>query len=554
MRVGDYVSATRPYQHQEEGFRFCVKRRGRAALFWDPGTGKTKTTIDFGSFGYLSGKIRRVLVLAPLNAVGVWESEIPVHTPEYVPHAVRTLRGSTDEKRAALADLLREFAENDTLLWVVVNYQALIERTIKERVVRGKDGIDRVRPGRVIAPLWPDLRAFGFDLIVADEGHRLADPTTKQTRGVIGIAQQTPYRLLLTGSGIKNKPLDVYGQMMFVEPSVFNVSKQRYNRKTKEYDDVVAPMTWSEFRSEYSRTGTRGFWDVREYVHLDDLYSRVHGVSLVKKKEQCLDLPEKIFQKVLVDLDPSTREIYTRMEEEMVAYIRESEELKKRATSRQEIMAIARVQIAKLLRCRQIANGFVGGTIDESGGAGAEPDGVVHTLSSEKIDATLDLVADLRASGEKIVIFTVFTHDFNRIGARLDRAKIAWGGIRGGVSAKERKALVDAFQKEKKPEVLLIQIDSGAEAITLHRAHVVIFHNVSYSYDKFVQAQDRIHRIGQAKKCLYYLIVAKDTIEEDVYAKLEQKADFARAFVNHPAAVAQQMAARLKKYGRKLAS
>ena len=114
--------------------------------------------------------------------------------------------------------------------------------------------------------------------------------------------------------------------------------------------------------------------------------------------------------------------------------------------------------------------------------------------------------------------------------------------------------LVESFQKKSRPEVLLVQIDSGAEAITLHRAHVVIFHNVNYSYDKFTQAQDRIHRIGQARKCHYYLIMARDTIEQDIYTKLEQKQDFARAFVNHPTAVLQQAKARLKKYGRRKAS
>ncbi len=551
MRVADYVPATRPYQHQEEGFRFLVRHRGRSALFWDPGTGKTKTTIDFAAFGYLSNKIRRVLVLAPLNAVGVWESEIPAHTPSYVPAAVRTLRGSTDAKRAALADIHRDFAANDTLLWVIVNYQALIERTLKERV-DPKTG--RVIAGRTIPPLWPPLRDFGFDLVVADEGHRLADPATKQSRGAIGIARPAPYRVLLTGTGIKNKPLDVYGQMMFVEPSVFNTAKRQYNRKTKEYEDVVAPMNWSEFRQNYSITGNKGVWDVRSYVNLDDLYSRVHAVSLVKKKEECLDLPEKVFQGVYVDLDPTTRETYTKMEEEMVAYIEESEELKKRATSKYEVIAIARAQIAKLLRCRQIANGFVGVSEDDNASPEDDRKGNIHTLSSEKIDATIDLVADLRAAREKVVIFTVFKHDFERLGARLDRAKVAWAGIRGGVSAKERAALVDAFQRKDQPEVLLIQIDSGAEAITLHRAHVVIFHNVNYSYDKFTQAQDRIHRIGQARKCHYYLIVARDTIEQDIYAKLEMKQDFARAFTSHPAAVMQQAKARLKKYGRRKAS
>lgn len=190
-----------PYHHQMEAFRFACglfgilpgagKESGSrdtpprqpgagCALLMEMGTGKTLTTI--GITGALSnaGRIRRVLVVAPLSILGVWEEEFRKFAD--FPYCLVVLSGNGSRKR----DTLRHMA-GASLQVAVVNYESAWR-------------------------MEKDLGAWRPDLIVADEGHKIKTHNISASRAMHRLGAKAGYRVLLTGTVITNKAVDVFSQ------------------------------------------------------------------------------------------------------------------------------------------------------------------------------------------------------------------------------------------------------------------------------------------------------------------------------------------------------
>ncbi len=209
----------RPYRHQVEAYHFvCAlfglnghsKTSPGAALLMEMGCGKTLTTI--GIIGALSAarKIRRVLVAAPLSIVTVWRDELERFAAfDYGAHI---LSGSIAQKAQLLQTL-----SGDTLQIVIVNYESAWR-------------------------LEEQLLAFDADLIVADEGHKLKTHNTKQSKAMHRLGAKARYRLLLTGTIITNKAIDVFSQYKFLNPSIFGPSFYTFrNRYSNMVGYIRAP-------------------------------------------------------------------------------------------------------------------------------------------------------------------------------------------------------------------------------------------------------------------------------------------------------------------------
>lgn len=519
---------------------------------WNHNTGKSQIAVSFANFAFLSEHGNKFLVVCPLSVIGVWEREIAAHTPNFIKHTVRRLTGNSENKVRTLKRLAQLSKPNE-VVWIVTNY---------ETIWRGGFGKSRLKPndpGNVLQALL----GFQFDLGVIDEGHRLKDPRTNQSRAAHQIGERLKMRLLLTGTPITNNPLDLYSQMKFVDPLVFsteidserdvmmggNVLVRVSDRRAMGEKAKIA-LSWTAFKAKYAETGGFGGYQIKAYRNLDDLYTRVRQVSFVRKKEECLDLPEKIFETIPIELSPKTREAYVQMATQMIAFVEHAEERVRKIRDegididtgeeiavnrrRGRSMAVANAAIVKILRLYQIACGFVKDENDET-----------ITIGSEKVDATIDLLDDLLAAGEKVVIFARFRHDIERLQAALTRREIGHVSVWGDVKERDRTSGIERFQTDPKIKVAVCQIAAGSLGITLTAARTVIFYSVDYSFGNFYQACDRIHRIGQTKKCQYFMLVAQNTIEEDVYNVIFQKQELADVFLKRPLAFVESLRKKL---------
>ena len=170
-----------PYQHQRDAFEFACRMFGLVgevvsrgtALLMEMGTGKTITSIAITGALYQEGKIQRVLVVAPLSIVGVWDEEFKKFA--YFDYVLAVLSGTSTKK----ADILRHM-QGESLQIAVVNYESAWR-------------------------LEKEILAWKPDLVVADEGHKLKTHNISAAKAMHRIGAKVSFRLLLTGTIITNK-------------------------------------------------------------------------------------------------------------------------------------------------------------------------------------------------------------------------------------------------------------------------------------------------------------------------------------------------------------
>lgn len=527
----EYPWKTKPFQHQLEGLIKTIQQKGRIMLYCEPGTGKSKIGLDFGGFANLNDRCDRILIVCPKSAVGSWERQIRFHLPDPVKTTIVRLEGSTKVKLAMLYELEKEAAKCALrrvpmpLQIVLINYEST-----------WRDGLSGPpsKPGL--------LQRLEFDLMIADECHRISNPTAKQSKACYRIAATCKFRMGMTGTSIRNKPLDLYGHAQFLDPLLF--SQEVANPKTGEL--VQVPLTWGQFKKRYADIGTPyNPHIVTGYKDVGHIFAVMDTVAFKRRKDECLDLPPLVFETIPVRLGREASQAYIEMAERMVAEIERVDRLLTRLktgevfydakgvqVTRQRVMMVARAAIAKLMRLRQITTGVAVTEIEDTGQTDT------FFISDEKLQVTLDLVEDLLAAGEKIVIFAVFRPNIKRLADAIHRIfKVQPELVYGDVTGKHRDQAIARFH-EGDSKIIICQVQSGSESIDLFAASHLIFYEIDYSYTNHEQAASRIHRNGQTRKCTCYHIIAQDTIDEDLLEAIAHKEQFNDIFMRRPAAQA----------------
>lgn len=454
----------KPYAHQYKAFEFACTKFGilpgefssGVALLMEMGTGKTITSIGIAGILYQFGKIRRVLVVAPLSILGVWEEEFS-RFADY-PYTLTVLKGPSSKKVETLHTVGR-----NGLQIVVVNYESAwrIEK---------------------------ELLAFDADLIIADEAHKLKEARTSQSKAMHHFGDKARYKLLLTGTVITNRELDVFSQYRYLNRKVFGDSFYAFRNR---YFDMVG----------YGNHIPR----FRNYM-LDDFLQRMHSIAFRVTKEECLDLPGITEEVRTVELEPKAMKIYKELQKESYT------ELGKKEVSAVNILT-------KLLRLSQVTGGHL--TDDE---------GDNNAVSTAKLDALADILDSVMAEEKKIVVMARFVPELNDIEALLKKKGIGFASVRGGV--KNREEEIRRFQEDSGCRVFVGQIAAAGLGITLTAASTMVFYSLDYSMSNFEQAKARIHRVSQTENCLYIYLVAKGTVDTKILRALRQKVDLAKALVD----------------------
>lgn len=454
-----------PYAHQKNAFDFVcdkfgvfdgkLKSRG-VALLMEMGTGKSLVGIAVAGCLYQYGKADRVLVVAPLSILGVWEEEFEKFAD--FPYDLTILKSTVAKKKQQLASI-----PDKDLQIVVVNYESAWR-------------------------LEKELLAFDADLVIADEAHKLKENRSKQSKGMHVIGDKAKYKLLLTGTVITNRELDVFSQYRFLNPQIFGTS-------------------FYAFRNRYFDMGGYGNHTpiFRKWM-MDDFLKRLHSVAFRVTKAECLDLPDTTEEIRNVYLEPKAAELYESIEEESYAEMGKSE------------VTAANI-LTRLLRLSQITGGHL-----------TDDDGAVNDVSTAKLDALSDIIDSAMAEDKKLVIMARFVPELDDIQALLEKKKIGYAVVRGGVKDRDRE--IHRFQYDDKCRVFVGQIAAAGLGITLTAASTMVFYSLDYSMSNFEQSKARIHRAGQKENCHYIYLVCKDTVDGKVLSALRKKQNLAKLLVD----------------------
>ncbi len=155
-----------------------------------------------------------------------------------------------------------------------------------------------------------------------------------------------------------------------------------------------------------------------------------------------------------------------------------------------------------------------------------------HDTKWQQLDKILDddLMLDPDGHRRKLIIFTepkdTLEYLRNKVTARLGKPD-AVDVIYGGVTREERRKVVERFMQDR-DMLVLIANDAAGEGVNLQRGHLMVNYDLPWNPNKIEQRFGRIHRIGQTEVCHLWNLVAKDTREGDVYARLLEKLEAAR--------------------------
>ena len=428
-----------------------------AALLVEMGCGKSLISVAVAGALFSEEKARKLLIVCPLSICGVWEEEFSKFAD--FDYNLKILKGSLEKKIETLYSL-----EGRALQIAVVNYESVwrIERQIKN---------------------WHP------DMIICDESHKIKSHNIAASKSLHRLGEKTRYKLILTGTAITNKAIDIFSQYKFLEPKIFGKSFCTFRNR---YFDMVGYGNHTPALKESMK---------------DELRSKIHSIAFVAKKSECLDLPEttEIIRKI--ELEPYATNTYKHLVRDSFAELKNSE------------VTVTNV-LTKILRLSQLTGGFLG---DDEGKK-------VHQISKAKLNALEDIIDDVTSSGKKLVVMARFIPEIEAIKKLLVKKNLSFSVITGDV--KNRADEISKFQNDVDVLVFVGQIATAGLGITLTASSTMVFYSLDYSMSNFEQAKARIHRTGQKENCTYIYLIAANTVDEKIMKALKNKVNLAKSLID----------------------
>lgn len=422
------------FKHQREGIEFLLRPRPmRGALLADDmGLGKTRQALIAAHEAHPHG---RILIVCPASLKHNWAREI---------HAVL---GAQDVSVLG--------SDEGLARWTIVNY-------------------DRLRKHQA------ELSAESWACLILDEAHYLKNRHSQRSllvlggehrprkRGklppgrVRGLVERAERVILLTGTPITNRPLDLFALLRAMGHPLG--------------DDLLsyALRYCAAFQTEWG-------WDMKGASHLDELHERLSDVLLRRSKDEVLDLPPKLRTYLPVEVDLAAyRKVW-------LDYVQKLARRKRRMPR-----ALLLAEVAKLR----------------------------HAAAVAKVPAAIAHVEAVLETGEKVVVFTCHTAVVEALirhfGAKAVR-------LTGAESAAERQEAVDAFQEDSDVRVFVGNLVAAGIGVSLTAASQVLFVDYSFVPAEHLQAEDRPYRIGQRNAVTVTYLSALGTLDEEIERLLAQK-------------------------------
>ena len=248
---------------------------------------------------------------------------------------------------------------------------------------------------------------------------------------------------------------------------------------------------------------SHSFKQIVGYRRLDELKEKLDRFSFRVKKEECLDLPDKLYVKREVDLTDEQATAYNQMKTLALAQLNGS------------IVSTVNA-LTQLMRLHQIVCGHV-----------KMDNGDVVELPNHRVSELLNIIEE---TDGKIIIWATYRHDIEAIKLALQKAygMEAVGTYYGDTEGDERQRVVADFQDPDKPLRFFVGNPStGGYGLTLTAANTVVYYSNSFDLEKRLQSEDRAHRIGQTKNVTYIDLIAPGTVDEKIVKALRDKIDIA---------------------------
>jgi SNF2 family DNA or RNA helicase len=387
------------------------------------------------------GLIKRVLIVCPLSIMySAWQADLfktAMHRTAGVAYGSRSKR---------------EKVIHGGYDFVIINY----------------DGVGIVKE---------DIKAAEFDLIVIDEANAYKTSTTRRWKIMKSLIYPSTGVWMLTGTPASQSPLDAYGLAKLVNPN-------------------GVPKFFSAWRDKVMFPVSRFKWAPKPGSR--ELVFETLQPAIRFTKEECLDLPDVMYQYRSASMTSQQQKFYKILKEDLLI-----------KAAGEEVSAVnAAAKLSKLLQL--------------SGGA-------VYTDTGEVLEfdvkPRLDILNEiLEEASHKVIVFVPFKHTIRIVNEHIKKGGYTTEIINGETSAFNRGEIFNRFQTTPDPHVLVIQPQAASHGVTLTAADTIVFWSPVMSVETYIQCVARIDRVGQKNKMTVIHLEGSE-VEHRMYKMLENKID-----------------------------
>ena len=453
----------------------------------DMGLGKTTTALT----AFHQSKADRLLVVCPASVKFNWEREARAVLGEDV--MVHVIDGTPKKREKILGDMA-ECSDEGGL--AVINYDLL--------------------------PHLKDDHAFSIEawsngqMVVLDESHYIKSRDAKRTEWVLRHLADPSYRMCLSGTPVRNRIDDLYTQAEWMRPGCWTSYSDFCRRYLVQVKITI---------------GSRSFFEPKGTKNHAELNKIINTFQIRRKKEEAFDLPPKVRTHTELELDKRSRKIYEQMKTFALLDLAELDD------DTPMFQPKAGSALNAILRCEQIAQGFVGGIPEEYlkqvlpllDGHAERVAGRKELVfpNGSKIKDCREFIDDVLAQGGQPVVIGNYNGPLFWLHDQYEGSSI----IHGQLSSKRRQEEIDEFQAGRS-KVMFMQVKC-AIGFDLTASNDVYFLGWDESPSVNDQAEDRCHRIGTKGTVNIRIPVVQRTIETTIHARVGQKADEAELAIRN---------------------
>lgn len=463
-------------EHPSEQKKYCfevptgalvLRRNGK--VFVTGNTGKSFTAINHACYLFLREKIDIVLVIAPNGVHRQWiREQLPDHVPDNVPW-----RGAYWESGKKIDPSILEKDEQLRVLSINVESMIFSGGEVAEKFLK-----------------------TGRALIILDESSRIKNPKAKRTKAVLKLRDSSSYRLILSGTPITQGIQDLYTQFSFLDP------------------DILGFTSFFTFRNRFCKlqqipNAPAGAVKITGYQNVQELIQRVEGHTFRVTKDECLDLPPKLYTTREVDLTPEQRKMYVELRDDFFTFTKDGK------------VVDGALAITRMMKMQQVLCGFL--KLKEEDDDGNETTEMVE-FPTNRVNVCVECVEE---SPRKVQIWARFHYDIDNLHKALKEAGFYFVKYDGRMSAAKKEEAIRVFREDPNCKGMIAQQDAGGIGLNLAVADTVIYYSNTFNAETRWQSEDRTHRIGQQFKVTYIDLVVRGTIDVQISKALREKKNVA---------------------------
>jgi SNF2 family DNA or RNA helicase len=328
------------------------------------------------------------------------------------------------------------------------------------------------------------------EIVIGDEFHRTKEPTAKRSRAMQALGRTALHRYGLTGTAILKSPMDIFGEWLFLD------------------NGETFGTNFFAFRATYFQDKNAG---MPKHIHFPNWQPRLDCIDKLKeviaskahtaKKEDVLDLPPLIKNRVWVQLTKEQLKHYRALKEEFVTWLNEQDAV------------VASTALVKSLRLLQLTSGFLKTDGDEE----------IDFKSNPKAKALKELLENL--GDEKVIVWCCFKRNYTMVKRVCTELGLQFVECHGEISNNKKFENVDLFNNDPRFRVFVGHPGSLGIGINLVAAKYMIYYSRGYSLEHDIQSEARNYRAGSEihDSVIRYDIVVQNTIDEACLQALDAK-------------------------------